>query len=262
MRKFWLWIAHIVVVATAFGAPEPNQARIQIADGFDFPVGKPDAEGYYKARGFRPNGHLGEDWNGIGGGNSDFDNPVYVVAHGIVVYVHDTPGGWGNVIVVRHLYYEGGTLKTVDSLYAHLNRMLVTMGKLVRRGDQIGTIGTAHGLYPAHLHFEMHKNLCMGVSRAGFRRDFTNFYSPTDFIVAHRKLPGGGGRMGMVAINTFTGPGNALAYSEDRGSKSLVFHGESNTDEQPSSASPPKNLPSKKRSTTFHVDRFGDLDSL
>jgi len=25
----------------------------KIADGFDFPVGKPEGEGYYKARGFR-----------------------------------------------------------------------------------------------------------------------------------------------------------------------------------------------------------------
>ena len=39
-------------------------------DGFDFPVGKPDSEGYYRSRGYRPNGHLGEDWNGKGGGNT------------------------------------------------------------------------------------------------------------------------------------------------------------------------------------------------
>jgi hypothetical protein len=35
-------------------------AFTKLADGFDFPVGIPDGQGYYKARGFRPNGHLGE----------------------------------------------------------------------------------------------------------------------------------------------------------------------------------------------------------
>src|SRR5205085_6221457 len=46
-------------------------AFVKIADGFDFPVGKPDAQGYYKARGFRSHGHLGEDWDGIRGGDTD-----------------------------------------------------------------------------------------------------------------------------------------------------------------------------------------------
>ena len=41
----------------------------RLADGFDYPVGKPDGEGYYIFRGFSPNGHLGEDWNGNGGGD-------------------------------------------------------------------------------------------------------------------------------------------------------------------------------------------------
>jgi hypothetical protein len=44
-------------------------AFTKLADGFDFPVGIPDGQGYYKARGFRPNGHLGEDWDGVRGGD-------------------------------------------------------------------------------------------------------------------------------------------------------------------------------------------------
>ena len=52
------------------------------ADGFDFPVGKPDAEGYYRLRGYRANGHLGEDWNGKRGGNTDLGDPVYAIANG------------------------------------------------------------------------------------------------------------------------------------------------------------------------------------
>ncbi|HEY1080753.1 MAG TPA: hypothetical protein VGE29_00740, partial [Prosthecobacter sp.] len=53
--------------------------RVRLADGFDFPVGKPDAAGYYKARGYWPNGHMGEDWNGNGGGDSDLGAPIYAM---------------------------------------------------------------------------------------------------------------------------------------------------------------------------------------
>ncbi|MCP4808387.1 MAG: hypothetical protein GY913_06235 [Proteobacteria bacterium] len=35
-------------------------------DGFDQPVGHPDAEGYFDAQPFGVNHHLGQDWNGNG----------------------------------------------------------------------------------------------------------------------------------------------------------------------------------------------------
>ncbi len=61
--------------------------RCPLADGFDFPVGKPEGTGYYKARGFYPNGHLGEDWNGRGGGDSDLGDPIYSMGTGVVVSI-------------------------------------------------------------------------------------------------------------------------------------------------------------------------------
>jgi len=45
----------------------------------------------------------------------------------------------------------------------------------------------------------------MGVTRNGFRHDFTNYYSPTDSFNPRRQLPGGG-RTTLVAINTFNDP--------------------------------------------------------
>jgi murein DD-endopeptidase MepM/ murein hydrolase activator NlpD len=178
-------------------------AFTKIADGFDFPVGKPEAEGYYKARGFRAGGHLGEDWDGVRGGDTDLKDPIFSVGDGIVVFARDVHLGWGNVIIVRHAYRENGNVKYIDALYGHLNTMLVSRGQRVGRGQQIATMGTAHGQYDAHLHFEIRKNLEIGMSRSKFSKDFSNYFDPTQFINSHRHLSGGGANY-KVAMNTFT----------------------------------------------------------
>ena len=103
-------------------------AFTKLADGFDFPIGKPDAKGYYKARGFRSQGHLGEDWDGVGGGDTDLGDPIYCIGDGVVVFARDCKMGWGNVIIVRHAYRDGGTIKNIDSFYGHLQRMMVRSG--------------------------------------------------------------------------------------------------------------------------------------
>ena len=178
-------------------------AFTKLANGFDFPIGKPDAKGYYKARGFRSHGHLGEDWDGIGGGDTDLGDPICCIGDGVVVFARDCKMGWGNVIIVRHAFREDGTIKNIDSFYGHLQRMLVHRGQTVARGQQIATMGNAHGLYDAHLHLEIRKNLEIGMSRAAFARDFNNYYDPTQFIMSHRNLRAGGGTY-RIAMNTFT----------------------------------------------------------
>jgi murein DD-endopeptidase MepM/ murein hydrolase activator NlpD len=178
-------------------------ASTKLADGFDFPVGKPDAEGYYKARGYRPGGHQGEDWDGVRGGDTDFKDPIYCIGDGIVVFARDVHLGWGNVVIVRHAYRESGMVKHIDSLYGHLNSILVRRGQKVARGQQVGTMGTAHGQYDAHLHLEIRKNLEIGMSRSKFQKNLSNYYDPTQFIASHRQLSGGGANF-RVAMNTFT----------------------------------------------------------
>jgi murein DD-endopeptidase MepM/ murein hydrolase activator NlpD len=180
-----------------------TSVRQYLADGFDFPVGKPDGYGYYKARGFWPNGHLGEDWNGRGGGNSDLGDPVYAIGGGVVVYSADYRSGWGNVIIIRHAYRESdGMVRYIDSLYGHLDRRLVKLDQLVKRGQQIGTIGTNHGMYLAHLHLEIRRNLSIGMARSNYKKDYSNYYSPTDFIKTRRKLRTGF-RQHPIPVNTF-----------------------------------------------------------
>ena len=178
-------------------------AFTRLADGFDFPVGKPDARGYYKARGLRSQGHLGEDWDGVGGGDTDLGDPIYTIGDGVVVFARDCHQGWGNVVIVRHAYREGSVVRNVDSLYGHLDKILVRRGEAVRRGQQVGTMGTAHGVYDSHLHLEVRKNVAIGMSRDKFAQDFTNYYDPSEFIVSHRHLQSSGASY-RVAMNTFT----------------------------------------------------------
>jgi hypothetical protein len=64
-------------------------------------------------------------------------------------------------------------------------------------------MGTAHGQYDAHLHLEIRKNLEIGMSRAKFQKNLSNYYDPSQFIASHRELSGGGTNF-RVAMNTFT----------------------------------------------------------
>jgi murein DD-endopeptidase MepM/ murein hydrolase activator NlpD len=193
-------------ILAAVSMERPNNrfetAFTRLADGFDFPVGRPDAQGYYKARGFRSRGHLGEDWDGVGGGDTDLGDPIYSIANGLVVFARDCHMGWGNVMILRHSYREAGVVKTIDSLYAHLDKMLVRRGQAVARGQEIATMGTAHGLYDAHLHLEIRRNIEVGMSRTAFARDFSSYYDPSQFILTHRHVSTSGGSY-RVAMNTF-----------------------------------------------------------
>lgn len=190
-----------------------NVVNLRLADGFDFPVGLPDAKGYYKARGFTPNGHLGEDWNGVNGGNSDLGDSVYATGDGIVVQSRDVRVGWGNVVIIRHAYRDAkdGKVRVVDSLYGHLNERFVSLNQHVKRGQRIGTIGTNRGMYFAHLHFEIRKNLNIGMHRKKFAKTYGNYHSPTHFIKQNRKTRTD--KHGYtVPINTFAAyPGGSTA---------------------------------------------------
>lgn len=242
-------------MATLLAAPTENVARTRIADGFDFPVGKPNAENYYKSRGFLKY-HPGEDWNGIAGGNTDLGNPVYAIGHGMVVFAKDARMGWGNVVIVRHTYLSNSELKTVDSFYAHLDKILVRQGQQVLKGQQVGTIGTNRGMYTAHLHFEVRKNLNIGINRSAFRKDLTNYYVPTDFITPRRLSPGGG-RSALIAINTFNEKG---IFDPKESVTSLKPNREVTQTDRPTKDSSGK--PTQQRKTNFQVNRFGDIESL
>jgi murein DD-endopeptidase MepM/ murein hydrolase activator NlpD len=217
--------------------------RCQLADGFDYPVGKPDAKGYYKYRGFWPNGHLGEDWNGVGGGNTDLGDPIYSIGKGVVVLSEDIRVGWGNCVIVRHAFRDAsGKIEMIDSLYAHLHERKVKLYEIVERGQLVGTMGGNRGMYSVHLHFEIRKNLKIGMNRSQFARDYSNYHSPTTFINAHRTLQADLKKFD-IPVKTFAAYGKTLAElpADDAGKQARipVFTPKKKTDPGPDNTANP-----------------------
>ncbi len=183
------------------------------ADGFDFPVGGPDAKGAYTdPQGTTHTGwkvdtrvgdayplgiHNGEDWNGKGGGNTDLGQPVTAIGHGRVLHAADFGQPWGNVVVVEHVLYENHEKRTVHSAYGHLLEIdeSVHVGAVVKRGGPIGTIGRdPDGTYYAHLHLEIRADPSLSPTFWPSSHDWTveqvkaAYLAPSEFIRARRKL--------------------------------------------------------------------------
>jgi len=166
---------------------EVAAAKVPLADGFDFPVGKPDAEGYYRSRHFSPKEYIAENWTGNGGGNTDLGDPVSAIGNGTVIFAEDAKKSWGKVVILRHAYKDAaGKIHQINSKYSPLGRIDVKVGDEVKRGQQIGTIGNNNGMYLAYLHFEIRKNIKIGFRKSGFALDETNFHNPSKFIEANR----------------------------------------------------------------------------
>lgn len=158
--------------------------QVKGSNWFDYPVGWPNARGYYVAQCFGgTKSHLGVDWNGIGGGNSDYGDPVYAISNGTVVFCRDAGGGWGNVIRIVH---PVTTKNSIEAIYAHLADIRVSSGDKVKRGEIIGSIGDANGYYLAHLHFEVRTKagLPLGAGYGDNRNDL--FCDPNQFVDKHR----------------------------------------------------------------------------
>jgi hypothetical protein len=173
-------------VDPAFRIPSPLElASLPTATHFDFPLGNENGAMAYNAQHFTENKHLGDDLNGIGGENSDLGDPIYAIADGRVLLARDGGPGWGNIVILLHAYLENGERKYVQSYYGHVEKMLVHPGDLVKRGQQIATVGTANGRYFAHLHFEMREFLTPFIG-AGYREDTRGWLDGTKFIEQHR----------------------------------------------------------------------------
>jgi hypothetical protein len=80
------------------------------------------------------------------------DTPIYAIADGKVVSA-GLSGGWGNAVVIDH----GGGLET-RSAHMPYGGNWAQAGSMVKKGDQIGTVGTTGNSSGCHLHFETMMN--------------------------------------------------------------------------------------------------------
>jgi len=163
MKQWLFWSCLFVVMFLVIGCPPITSNVKKVALEWDVPV---EPEGGYNIKEnpflglYNGKYHVGEDWNSNGGGNTDFDKPVFAVAYGIVVTIRniDYPDSWGKVVQIEHPMPDGSKVYTV---YAHLEEIDQEIlkkgkGKELHPSDPVGTIGDANGYYSSsHLHFEV-----------------------------------------------------------------------------------------------------------
>ena len=170
--------------------PISEVSSIPIADSFSYPVGdgslltaaKDKKDGWFNALDFGEQDHLGEDWNGNSGGNSDCGEPVYAAANGLITFAGDAGPGWGNVVIITHRLPDGSYIQT---LYGHLKEIVRSKGDVKVR-EKIGSIGNANGRYLCHLHLELRESSSPMWNRSGpgYSNDKTGWLDPSDFIDA------------------------------------------------------------------------------
>jgi murein DD-endopeptidase MepM/ murein hydrolase activator NlpD len=170
-------------------------AALPFAVRFDHPLGGAAAGAFaYDAQPFltlneeRGGRHSGADLNGIGGGDSDLGDPVRAAGVGRVMYAGEPSPGWGNVVILAHRVRPGvgaGPERVIQTVYAHLERIDVARGQVVRRGEQLGTVGTAGGRLEAHLHFEVREHLGRGLG-GGYLVGAEGRHDPVLFLARNR----------------------------------------------------------------------------
>lgn len=89
--------------------------------------------------------HPGIDLDGITG------DPIKPIKGGFVEDISRSKYAYGNAIIVNH----GGGL---TSLYAHLSKILVTVGQTVDTNTVIGEMGATGRAFGDHLHLEIRNN--------------------------------------------------------------------------------------------------------
>ena len=78
-----------------------------------------------------------------------YGTPVVASASGAVEKV-SYDSSFGNHVTIDHG-------RDTETLYAHLEKIIVAAGEQVRRGDVIGYIGSSGRSTGPHLHYEVHE---------------------------------------------------------------------------------------------------------
>ncbi len=75
---------------------------------------------------------------------------VFASGSGKVIYTGNEIPGYGNLVLIKHK-------NNWITAYAHLDVIKLKKGEVVKRGDNIGTIGTSGNVKIPQLHFEIRK---------------------------------------------------------------------------------------------------------
>ena len=70
-------------------------------------------------------------------------------------------------------------------MFAHLSEIDVKPLQFIKRGQLLGKLGNADGVYAAHLHWEIRRAPGLGLGGA-YADDLTPWFAPSDFIATHR----------------------------------------------------------------------------
>ena len=80
--------------------------------------------------------------------------PIYAAADGYVTAAEYNTGGYGNYVLIYHGKQSDGN--TYSTLYAHMDQLpIVQKGQYIRRGTQIGVVGSTGRSTGPHLHLEL-----------------------------------------------------------------------------------------------------------
>ncbi len=117
----------------------------------------PEFAGYYmrpvaggrNVRATKANPHGLHGFNGVDLANS-CRQPIFASAEGTVIIARPSGwnGGYGKYVVIAH---PNGT----QTLYAHLNSILASVGQTIARGSQIAIVGNTGNSTGCHVHFEI-----------------------------------------------------------------------------------------------------------
>jgi len=113
--------------------PIANKDLKRVASGFGYRI-----DPIYKTTKF----HKGMDFS------APTRTEVYATGAGIIADVETNKSGYGNNVIIDHGY-------NYKTRYAHLDKINVSAGEKVKRGDIIGYVGSTGKSTAPHLHYEV-----------------------------------------------------------------------------------------------------------
>ena len=82
---------------------------------------------------------------------AEIGTPIYATGNGTVIKAEYNSGGYGRMITIEHGF-------GFQTRYAHMSSFSVEEGRVLKRGDVIGTVGNTGNSSGPHLHYGVYKD--------------------------------------------------------------------------------------------------------